>query len=106
MSFPTPALNDRYRLHSGHRSALALNGSVANDPQLTSMLLVKTACYAVFTFHQSPCSPAGHIREVGTDKGFEAFCGGRQFGVPDPQHRDNVPDVPPRKVKRGQGFGS
>ena len=78
----------------------------AFDPQLTSMLPVKTACYAVFTFHQSPCSPAGHVREVGTDKGFEAFCGGRQFGVPNPQHRDNVPHVPPRKAKRGQGFGS
>jgi hypothetical protein len=35
-SIRTHTLNGRYRRHSGHCSALARNGSVANDPQRTS----------------------------------------------------------------------
>jgi hypothetical protein len=35
-SIRTPALNGRFRRHSGHWPELALNGSVANDPQRTS----------------------------------------------------------------------
>jgi hypothetical protein len=36
-SIRTHTLNGRYRRHSGHCSALARNGSVANDPKRTNV---------------------------------------------------------------------
>jgi hypothetical protein len=39
VSIRTHTMNGRYRRHSGHCSALARNGSVANDPKRTSASL-------------------------------------------------------------------
>ena len=47
------ALNGRYRRHSGQRSALALNGSVANDPTATLAARNRPVVDAGFDPYQS-----------------------------------------------------